>query len=67
MMNDNYDKIDELLDYMKNRGIEKETALGVVLICRTDNQMQAILDWLKENEIIDNIFVKCLEIEKTIK
>lgn len=66
-MNKDYTKIDELLDYMKNREIDEETALGVVLICRTDNQMQAILDWLKNNEIIDNIFVKCLEIEKTIK
>ena len=67
MMNTDYDKLDELLDYMKSRGIDKETALGVVLICKTDNQMTAILQWLQKNENIDDIFVKCLEIEKTIK
>ena len=66
-MRNNVGMIDELLDYMKQRGVEKDTALGVVLICKTDNQIKAILQWLKENENIDDIFVKCLEIEKNIK
>lgn len=61
------DMICELGKYMKSRGIEKDEAIGVVLLCKTKNQRKAIFDWMKANENLDNIIEKCLEIRETIK
>ena len=61
----------ELGQYMKLIGVEKDVATGVVLICKSDEQMKSILKWLKsqpKDKAINSsdIFEKCLEIEKTI-
>ena len=66
-MVENVEIIRELGKCMKSKGIEKDEAIAVVLLCKTKKQLEAILKWVNENDNIDNIIEKCLEIKKTIK
>ena len=68
-MKKDYSKFDELVKYMKNRGIDKNVSICVILICKTNNQKTSLLDWLKTQDKLEDysrIIEKCLEIRETI-